>query len=884
MLISDLHSIKKLLVIFFFITPFITFSQQINLDKKISITVKDKPLDEVLNEISVLGQINFSYSNEQIHRENKITINATDKTIKEILDEIFSDININYIIVENQIILKPLKDKPGKQKDDKEYTINGYIKDINDGETLIGATIYIEGTTIGTITNAYGFYSITLPKGNYKIVYSFIGYENIIIPVELIKNQNISIELEFDNSVLNEVIIIASEQENIIEKNQMSEINITPKTLNNLPGFIGEPDLIKSLQSLPGIKLFGDGSTSFYVRGGNLDQNLILIDEAPIYNPAHLLGFFSVFVPDAIKEIKIYKGDIPANYGGKLSSLIDIKTKDGNLKKFSAYGNYGLITGLLSVEGPIIKDKSSFFISARKSHIRWLIQKASGENSDLYFYDFNFKTNFKINNNNRLFLSCYSGKDYFSVPSGNDDSFGISWGNTAGTLRWNHLFSEKLFSNTTLYLSKYDYFLFTSVKNNDYWNSYIANISLKTDFTYYINLQNTLKFGAKFSGHYFNPGNLYIADTISQYAPFVFNKQANENVLYCSNKQNINGKLSIRYGIRLLTWRNIGPTKVYIFDEKHNLKDTITPAEEEVFNTYFNIEPRLSIKYSVNNTSSFKASYGTTYQHLHLISNLISPFTSLEVWLPSGPNIKPQKAHQFVLGYFKKFPKKNFDFTIESFYKKMFNQIDYKDHAKMLLNPLIEGELRFGKAYSYGIELILNKSIGRLNGWISYTYSRIFKKIDGVNNNNKYPAFYDRPHDLSLSLTYKTLRRWLFSANWVYTTGAAITTPTGFYYYQGRSVPIYTVKNNDRLPDYHRLDLSATIDLNKPQKKFKHSLTFSLYNAYARQNPLSINFNKTINSNNEIKIPANFYTNPYLITSKISLIGIMPAIIYKFKF
>ena len=661
----------------------------------------------------------------------------------------------------------------------------------------------------------------------------------------------------------------------------MSQINIKPKNIANIPEFIGGAGLIKSLQTLPGIKVFSDGSAFFYVRGGNRDQNLILIDEAPVYNPAHLFGFYSVIIPDVTKDIKIYKGDMPVSMGDRLSSVIDIKTKDGNLNKFETNGVLNPLVYRFSLEGPIIKEKSSFFISYRHSNFKWIYKKAA-PNLKLYFYDLNAKFNIKLNRNNRVFYTFYYGADVLSNINTELTHFGINWRNFTSTLRWNHIYSEKLFSNTTLYSSFYNYNLSLAEIERYKWNSTITNFTLKTDFTYYLRPEHSLRFGASLNAHRFNPGNININNSYN--IPRVPEIKSWKSVIYFSSERKINHKISYILGLRLTSWENTGPTTVYLFDNNYNVNDTVLIDTNKVFSTYVNLDPRINFKYRIDSTSSIKFSYGTYHQYIQLLSNSTSPFTSLEVWLPSGTNIKPQKAQQFTLGYIKFLQKQNLEFTSEVYYKKMNNQIEYQSHANMLLNPLIEGELRFGKAWSYGAEFMIKKTKGRCIGWINYTYSRVYKQTNDVNENREYPAFYDRPHDFAVYLSYQITKRMGISANWVYNTGSAITTPVGYYTYNGNDIPVYGDKNNDRLPDYHRLDIAMNYRLNKKPKKFQHRLIFSIYNVYNRKNPISINFNKVKTQNGEYVVPANVYGTNQIVTTETYLLGFMPSLTYKFRF
>ncbi len=878
---------KKHFILLLILLVFATvngFSQSDLLSKKVSVNVKNEQLSVVLENINEKYNINFSFSNDLITEDIKVTLKAKNKPLKTVLKKLLNDKQIEFLVVENHVIIKKKKIEENSTSKNKKHTISGYIKDKETGELMIGATVYVKELVAGTITNAYGFYSITLPGGSYTLVYSFIGFNDVVIPIELNKNLKLDYGLNLNNEFLSEVIVEAEDDDEYLSNTQMSEIKMNSKSFQQIPSFMGETEVVKSLQLLPGIKSYGDGSTFFYVRGGERDHNLILIDEAPIYNPTHLLGFFSSFVPEAIKDVKIYKGDFPAMYGGRLSSLIDIKTKDGNKYKFGGNAGLGLFMSRFSLEGPIIKEKSSYFISFRKSNLKWLFSE--NPNQSLYFYDLNFKFNFKLGSKDRLFFSGYSGKDNFSNTGLGERNFGINWKNTATTLRWNHLFNDKLFSNTTLTASNYNYFLVISEKNNYYWNSKIANLCLKSDFTYYQTPELTIRFGMSITAHNFIPGKLELGDNQfrSSY-PVISPKNASETALYMTNEQKLNDKVIISYGGRLTSWSNIGEATEYTFNEKYSPIDTIIYEKGERYHKYVNFEPRLSINYLLNSVSSVKAGYHKTCQYLQLLSNSISPFTSLEVWLPSGPSIKPQKAHQFSLGYYRKVKKHNIDISVESFYKSMKNQIDYKDHANMLLNPLVEGELRFGKAWSYGIEFMAKRDFGKLSGRISYTYSRVLRKIKDVNNDNVYPAFQDRPHDISFNFSYKLSKAWLLAANWVYSTGSAISVPTAFYYYNGYSLPVYGEKNNGRLPDYHRLDLLVKLNLNPNHKgSFRHDISFTLYNAYWRKNYISLNYNQTELSDGSFIVPGNLLNPSEYVPTSIYLLGAIPSITYNIVF
>ncbi len=863
-----------------------------DLDKRISIRLKNQPLSVVLSQIEQLSNIHFSYSSQNIPVGKVVSIKARNASVKSILDELLKKNDIEYSIVENQIVLKAsgknvvpaIEKQMGSEK--HKYTLSGYVKDISSGEALIGAYVYVPGTTLGTTTNAYGFYSLTMPQGKYNIMFSFMGYQGMEAPIDLAGDIKLSKELEFIKTDIKAVEIKSESSGDALISNKISVIKLSPKELTHLPNFAGDFDLIKTLQSVPGIKTYGDGSAMFYVRGGNSDQNLILVDEAPIYNPAHLFGFFSALAPEAVNDFEVYKDDFPSRYGGRLSSVVDIKIKEGNMKKFGFAGSIGPYTSYLSLEAPIKKDKCSFFVSGRKSTLGWIpfLLKAN-KKLKMSFFDVNAKINFRVNDNNRFFLSFYAGQDDYSrINQTTVKSFGITWNNILGTIRWNHIFNNRLFSNTTAYYSRYNYLLYLSREEKNFWKSTISDMTFKSDFSYFLNPANTIRSGFSISYRTFDPGNVSFTNAeMQEHAPVIPRYSCLEYDLYLSNEQQIGEKITLNYGIRLPVWQDLGPTTLYSFDPLYEVFDTTTIAKNKIYKTYVSPEPRVSISYNFTKRTSLKLSYSRTSQFLQVLTNSVGPFTSLEVWYPCGPNIKPQKTDQINLGFFQKLFGSKFLLTMNAYYKWYHNTIDYKDHANMLFNPLIEGELRFGKARSFGAELMLRKPTGKLTGWIGYTYSRSFRKISGINNDEEYPANYDSPHNIYLYISYDTEHRLFFSVNWMYLTGNPITTPVAFYYYNGYTVPLYGAKNNDRLPDYHRLDVSVGVHLSKPQRKYQHNLVLTFYNAYARKNPFSVNFNKIDNDGNFV-IPADNSKGYDLVPTAISVAGIIPSINYKFKF
>jgi hypothetical protein len=885
--------IRKLIPLFF--ACFLLHSNSLfsqDLDKKITIIAKNQSLGELIRKIGDEGKIFFSYNPQSLPLNQKISIKAKNKSIHEVLDLVLKKYGITYFITENQVVLKVNQKEEADKTREKvlttgKHTISGYLKDKETGEVLIGANIYIRDLHIGTTTNGYGFYSLTLPANSYQLIFSYIGYKDFQMKIDLEKDLQTTVEMETTSLPIKEVEIHGENKQEENRNNSLDAFRFSSKTLAQLPGFAGDLDIIKSLQAVPGIISYGDGSSLFYVRGGNSDQNLILIDEAPIYNPSHLFGFFSVLAPDAINEMTVFKGDFPAKYGGRLSSVIDIKARDGNLKRFGFSGNIGPYASELTFEGPIIKDKLSFIVSGRMSTLNWLNDiHTSLKAFNILFYDVNAKVNFKLNNNNRFYLTFFYGHDLFGQT--NESTYptsGMRWNNLAGTFRWTHTFSSKLFSNTTLCYSRYQYYLYIDNEQKDIWNSGISGLTFKTDFTWYLNPKNTIHAGVEITNHNSNPGNVSLPNNQTDPAAYPIAKyHSMEYDFYIGNDQMIGKRILVGYGIRLPVWQDIGPTTVYQFDGYHNFIDSARISNMATYATFFSPEPRINVRYLLNDYSSLKAGYSRTTQFFQVLSSSVSPFTSLEVWAPCGPNIKPQKSDQFSLGYYTRLLRSKFNFSAEAFYNLFYDHIDYKDHANLLFNHLLEGEIREGKAHSYGIELMLKKTEDKFTGWIGYTYSRTFVQTPEVNDGKEYPAFYDRPNNVCVFLSYVAGKHWSFSANWIYMTGGAITTPVGFLYNNGYSIPIYGDRNNDRLPDYHRLDLSVKWIISKPGQRYQHSLILTLYNAYGRMNPFSVNFNKIQDGNGGIIVPSNLEGGYDLIPTTISVAGVIPSLNYQFKF
>jgi outer membrane cobalamin receptor len=763
----------------------------------------------------------------------------------------------------------------------KKYSFSGYIKDASTGEELIGANVYIDEIKSGTVTNSYGFFSISLPAKTYRIRISYIGYDSQEFSVNLNKDIRKNIQLQSSSEVLDEVKILGEREDQNVSSNQMSVNKLEMKTILKIPALMGEVDVLRTIQMLPGVQTAGEGSIGFYVRGGGVDQNLILLDEATVYNASHLGGIFSVFNPDAIKDIKLYKGGISSAYGGRLSSLLEIRMKEGNKKKFSATGGIGLVSSRLTLESPIIKDKGSFIVSGRRMYVDLffpLLKDSFIQKSKAHFYDFNVKANYELNESNRIFVSGYFGRDIVSFG----EMMGMDYGNQTVTTRFNHVFSSKVFSNFTLIYSKFDYGMGAPSGVNAFnWASGINDLSFKNDYTWFINPKNKLQFGGQIMHHTFRPGLLTPESDESIITETELdNTFALEYGLYVENDQKVGQKLLLKYGLRFSAFQNLGPGTYYVYDKSNPQEyipaDSVTYSKGELFNTNTAFEPRLSINYLVNEKSSVKLSYNRTVQYIHLTTNTMT-ITPMDIWFPSSPNVKPQKADQVAIGYFRNFKNNSYETSVELYYKKMYNAIDYKDHAELILNRYFEGELRFGNAYSYGAEFLLKKQVGKFTGWLSYTYSRVFREIPEINNGIKYPSNYDKPNDISLILSYNLMEGFNISMSWFYSTGSPRTMPTGRFEYNGMIAPVYSDRNSVRLPDYHRMDLAVTYDFRKTKKngepkKFLSSLNLSIYNLYNRHNAYSITFEQ-------------IEGRPYETQAvKTYLFKTVPSITYNFKF
>jgi len=785
----------------------------------------------------------------------------------------------------------------------QKFTLSGYVKDSISNEFLVGAIVQIANTSNGTASNAYGYYSLAVDKGRVTIVVSYIGFDQKTITVDIGSDLTLDLLLSEKAQNLKEVEISSNKANQRIYSTEMSTDRISAKEIKQLPMVLGEADVIKSIQLLPGVSAPNEGSGGFNVRGGSADQNLILLDEAIVYNPSHLFGFFSVFNADALKDATIYKGGIPARYGGRLSSVLDIRMREGSNKKFSATGGIGLLSSRLTVETPLGKvlengANGSMLISGRRSYADLflpLVPDTTISRNRLYFYDLNFRSNYRLSDKDRIYLSAYTGRDRIDVPNG----FGNSWGNITGTLRWNHLINSKLFMNVSAIYSNYDYEITFYPGNSFLWQSSLSNLNLKVDLDYYANERHNIKFGVGSIYYTFRPGNISPfgaeSSVVRTNNPL---KYALENYVYLQDDFKITDRFSMMYGLRVSNFGQLANESVpnYVSGQPVAFNPTLNNYERgtiESFDTYrrntllnttFGFEPRLSINYLVNETTSIKAGYNRMYQYIHLLSTATSP-TPLDIYTPSSKFIKPQIADQVAAGLFKNLSKNRYELSVEGYYKWMQNQFDFIDGASPLLNNAPETIILNGSARSYGLELMVRKSEGRLTGWVSYTLSRAERITPGVNggrgiNNGKYYATnYDKPHNIAVTMDYKLNDKWSISANFIFQSGRPITYPESKYTFNGLSVPEYSERNAHRLPAYHRLDVAANLK-GKETKKWKSQWVFGIYNMYNRMNAANITFRETVTTtgnNYEVGTGVNK-------AFQLTYFGIVPSVTYEFKF
>ncbi len=843
------------LLFFFLSTVHTSSAQNAAIDTvKLSTAFKGISLEAALTKLVVDGKMPISFDPSLLPAK-QITKSFTKVPLAGILDFLFSGTDLTYQVTGPEIVII--------QKKVKRFTVSGHILDAENGEEIIGAVMFITSLNQGVSSNNYGFYSLTVPQGKYEILITHVGYNPKKITISSDRSVTGNFKLEKEVHTLKEVVVNSEQDHSGVSQVPGKALPIG--SVKDLPYYGGEFDLVKALQMQSGILAITEGSSNLFVRGGNKDQNLILLDEAVVYNPSHLFGLVSVFNPDAMKNIQVYKDEIPANFGGRLSSVIDSRMAEGDDKMLHIKGGMSLLSARVAAEGPILQDKGSFLFAFRRGLYDVFDNSFKPFNLDAVYYDYNLKSNYKLNTNNRIFLSAYLGSDYLSSAN----SFVNKWGNKTATFRWNHLFNPKLFFNLSAIYSNYKNQLdINSGKALDKykWQTGIQDISLKSDFTYYNRPGNEIKFGFNGTYHFFAPGE-------TSYYNGAFNiprSQALENAVYFSQSLNINEKLKVSYGLRASLFINLETNKLFLINnqyqnigEESNLKGG--------YNTFFKLEPRITMQYRIDNLQQVYTTYTRNYQYLQLVQNDELAFSSLETWIPASPNVKPQQADSWSAGY-----QANLDpiiFTLDGYYKKLNNQLDLIDHAQVILNPVIESQLRSGRSNAYGLEFALTKNTGKLTGNLSYTYSRVFRKIAGINNGNTYPANYDIPHDIKLTANYQLAKRVVLSSFFTFASGRPVTLPVGYFLQNNIRVPIFEDRNASRFPNYQRLDINATWTPKpsiKNHRQWKSSWSIGIYNLSNQKNPLFYGLNQ--NSPIDNLGYTEFFS------------GILPTVSYNFKF
>lgn len=773
---------------------------------------------------------------------------------------------LNYTFLFITLLVSGLASAQTAQK----YTISGTIRDSASGEALIGVFVEVKETpTVGATTNDYGFYSLTLNEGTYTIIYDYLGYKTDSLKISFTHNIKHNVNLAQSGAALHEVSVHATKANENVTSAQTGMVQLDVKEISKIPVFFGEKDILKTVELIPGVVSAGDGNSGFYVRGGAADQNLILLDEATVYNAYHLLGFFSVFNSDALKDVTLYKSGMPVEYGGRLASVEDVRMNDGNDQTYHVSGGIGLISSRLNFEGPIKKGKGSFLISGRRTYADLFLKLSTNSalrNSSLYFYDFNAKGNYTLGENDRIYLSGYFGKDVLGI----DNLFGINWGNATATLRWNHLFGPKLFSNTSLIFSNYNYNVDINTEGiNLGIESTIRDWNLKEEFEYFPNSKNKIIFGFSSTYHTIIPGNIVSLDSNLK-STNIQTRYAWENAVFASEEYKVSERLKFVAGVRVTSFSLLGPGTFYTYNSEGLTIDSAKYSSGQFVKTYINPEPRFNATYMLNETSSIKASYDRNVQNMHLLSNSTSS-NPTNLWIPSSNNVKPEIADQVSVGYYRNFMNNKYEFSIETYYKWMQNQIDYRDGAQLELNENVESELLYGRGKSYGAEFFLKRKYGKLTGWIGYTLSNTELQIPGINNGDWYPATQDITNAIDVVAIYQLDEKWSFSATFVYNTGYPVTFPSGKYEVDGNILYYYTSRNGYRMPDYDRMDVGATYKC-KPHKHYQADWSFSIYNVYDRWNAYTITFQQNPNNSQETQA---------VLTS---LFGIIPSISYDFKF
>ncbi len=840
-------------------------------DKIISVQVRNQQLKVVFEQISQQTGLYFSYNPVIINDKQKVTFIARNRKASDILATLSSELGLTYRIVDNNVIIRPAQVQVEPAPTHKQViTISGFVLDSASGDVIIGAAIYVDKKLVA-LSNEYGFFSFRTQAGQHLIEASYIGYTRFARTLNVSRSRQLTIRLAVNLQNLDFVVVTPEDNTKPINHNSLDFFNMPRSVINRNPALGGTYDALRSLQAIPGFNFYGDGSMIFHVRGGDRSQNLILIDDAPLFNPSHMLGFFSAISPWAVSDIRVYKSDLPEQYPGRVSSVIDIRIKQGDFYKTHVNGEISPILTALTIDGPVAKEKSSFMVSTRMSNINWFLENRQSF-LNLGFVDMHTKFNLRPDKKNKFSVSLFYSYDNVNL-SRDFMASKVWWRNVAGTFRWNHVFSSRLFLNTTIFTGQYSYFLQFEADTVNLFNSAITSTGLKEDFSYKVSNNNVLKFGGGFTYYYFNPANINnLAYIPTQNAMYYY--------IYLGDKWILWDRLKIHFGLVAHRWDNMGPTIVYYYSDTHQFLGADTVGVQ-VFNTYYALDPRMSISYALTPRSIVKLSYGSYSQFLHLLSNSISPFTTVEAWFPANNNILPQKAKQVSLGYYHKGVS---DFSVEIYAKKITNIPHFADFATLLFNPYIESKVRMGYNFAAGIELSLHKNRGNFNYWLSYTYGRVFMKIPELFGDYWLYTSYDKPHSLLLSLMYKK-DRFNFGANWTYTSGNRYSAPIGYYKVLDHYVPIYSYPNNAQLPPYHRLDVYITWHINKgTHKKFNHYLTLSLFNIYGRKNPVMVNFNKVEGDDNFFYVQGNYVYEYELTPAYYYFLRYIPSLSYRFKF
>ncbi|MDN5213366.1 carboxypeptidase-like regulatory domain-containing protein [Fulvivirgaceae bacterium BMA12] len=870
---------------------FIGKSQQSGIQKIISVDFKNESLKGAIRKLSKDPDIHFSYSESLLNLEKRISLSLKGVQVSQVLDKLFNGANVSYAEVGDQIVLTR---KIATRKKTGFRTLSGFISDRETGENLVGVSLFIADKHLGVTTNEYGYYMFTLPEGEYTVSINYLGYKSQQYKLLINKDQRLDLTMEVTEFELGEVVIQGQAEQDILKSTSMGQVRLTPKELGEYPAFFGEPDIVRGLQQYAGVQTVNEASNGLYVRGSPWDQTLIQLDEATVFNVSHMGGLFSVFNPDAVQNVKLYKGSMPAALGGRLSSVLDIRMKEGNKYKFSGAGGIGTLASRLFFEGPIKKGKSSFMISGRRSYLDLILKNINDEDvrsNELYFIDLNGKFNIEVNKNNRLFISGYWGRDRLELQN----TFGVNWGNKNGTLRWNHIFNQNLFLNTSLLASSFDYQYTADDNNNNFkWNGRFNAYNARLDFYRFVSPRWQADFGYHINYFQFFPIKIRPLSEKSLIDPFdLTENNALEHSWYLQNDLKLSERLTASIGLRYSLFQNVGPGEIFTYEEglpKSNatIVDTLRFDSWEKITNYHGFEPRLAINYEIDSRHALKASYIKTRQYLHAATTSSSGLPN-DRWFASNFHIKPQIADQVSIGVVRKSPQKKFLGLLEIYYKYMQNQLDFRLENNALLRPNLETLFLAGKAWSYGVELSLEKTIGKTIGRLNYTLSKSQRKIDGINEGRSYSPVYDRRHDLSIQLIHRFNRRITLSNNWVYVSGRPISLPVGKYEIQGIPVIQYdnASRNKDRLRPYHRLDISLEIKgKNKKQRRWHGSWNFSLYNVYFRKNPIGHRFRNVINGDVSIDEddPDVVVESKKFQATEIFLFRFVPSVTYNFKF